>query len=597
MKTFNNIILGLIGLLALNSCEQGIDSLTEVDPGPDTTAPSVQISSPSEGSAVKVNEEFATITIQFEAQDDIELGSVEVWLNGVQLSTYNSFVDYRKLIVDDLVYDQLADGSHELSVVATDLDGKSTTETVNFTKEPAYISKYDGELLYMPFDGGFVDLLSFEEATQNGTPLTSEETLAGSGSYLGTEGAYLTLDPERFKNAEFSAIFWLKLNAVPDRAGILAMSPPLNETGGNVLTSGFRFFRENAGGKQRFKLNVGTGAGNSWFDGGEAADVEATTEEWINLAFTISGSEAVVYIDGQVVSQGVLTGIDWTDVNILSIMSGAPNFSGWNHLSDQSMMDELRIFDRAISQEEVQQIIMDDSGIVISDYPPTFNGEKFYMPFDGDYRNLFTDTEADIVGDPKFAAASAAGNDAYAGAEGSYLTYPTDGLTSDTFSATFWYKVNPEPGRAGILVAGPEDTEKEGYPDVQNLRTSGFRFFREGDATRQIFKLNVGTGEADIWVDGGDAAAFDPTGSGWVHMAITISENTATIYFDGVEVASNALSAPLDWTGCDLFSIGSGAPRFTEWGHLSDQSFIDELRFYDKALTPEEIQEIRNHDL
>ncbi|MBC6997269.1 LamG-like jellyroll fold domain-containing protein [Cytophaga sp. FL35] len=597
MKTFNNILLGLIGLLVLNSCEQGIDSLTEVDPGPDTTAPSVQISSPSEGAAVKVNEELATITIQFEAQDDIELGSVEVWLNGVRLSTYNNFVDYRKLIVDDLVYDQLADGSHELSVVATDLDGKSTTETVNFTKEPAYISKYDGELLYMPFDGGFVDLLSFEEAAQNGTPLTSEETLAGSGSYLGAEGAYLTLDPERFKNAEFSAIFWLKLNAVPDRAGILAMSPPLNETGGNVLTSGFRLFRENSNGNQKIVLNVGTGDSNTPLNGWEVAEVDPNRDEWVNIAISISQTNSTLFIDGQLVRIDEISGIDWTDVNVLSIMSGAPNFSGWNHLSDQSMMDELRIFDRAISQEEVQQIIMDDSGIVISDYPPTFNGEKFYMPFDGDYKNLFTDTEADIVGDPKFAAEGAAGNDAYAGAEGSYLTYPSTGLTSDTFSATFWYKVNPEPGRAGILVAGPEDTEKEGYPDVQNLRTSGFRFLREGDATRQIFKLNVGTGDAEVWVDGGDAAAFDPTGSGWVHMAITISENTATIYFDGEAVASNTLSAPLDWAGCDLFSIGSGAPRFTEWGHLSDQSFIDELRFFDKALTPEEIQAIRNQDL
>jgi hypothetical protein len=36
----------------------------------------------------------------------------------------------------------------------------------------------------------------------------------------------------------------------------------------------------------------------------------------------------------------------------------------------------------------------------------------------------------------------------------------------------------------------------------------------------------------------------------------------------------------------------SGAPRFTEWGHLSDLSYLDELYFFDVALTQEEIQTI-----
>jgi hypothetical protein len=43
-------------------------------------------------------------------------------------------------------------------------------------------------------------------------------------------------------------------------------------------------------------------------------------------------------------------------------------------------------------------------------------------------------------------------------------------------------------------------------------------------------------------------------------------------------------------------SIGSGEPRFNEWGHLSDNSLIDELRIYNKALTASQIKEIVNHD-
>jgi hypothetical protein len=39
-------------------------------------------------------------------------------------------------------------------------------------------------------------------------------------------------------------------------------------------------------------------------------------------------------------------------------------------------------------------------------------------------------------------------------------------------------------------------------------------------------------------------------------------------------------------------SIGSGAPRFNEWGHLSDLSLIDEVRIYNKALPASEIERL-----
>ncbi|HOI50435.1 MAG TPA: LamG domain-containing protein, partial [Prolixibacteraceae bacterium] len=158
---------------------------------------------------------------------------------------------------------------------------------------------------------------------------------------------------------QFSAVFWMKINATPDRAGILVVGPPdeANPNEPNNRTSGFRFFRENAAGKQRFKLNAGDGTADTWFDGQAAADVDPTTGAWVHMAFTISGSECVVYIDGEVVKQGSFPGISWTGCDIMSIMSGAPRFTGWSHLSDLSLMDELRIFNKALTQAEIKTII------------------------------------------------------------------------------------------------------------------------------------------------------------------------------------------------------------------------------------------------
>jgi hypothetical protein len=110
---------------------------------------------------------------------------------------------------------------------------------------------------------------------------------------------------------------------------------------------------------QRFKLNVGDGTADTWFDGAANADVDPTTNEWVHFAFSISKTEAVVYIDGEIVSQGAFTGISWDGCDILSIMSGAPRFTEWGHLSDASYMDELRLFNKALSQVDVQAIMND----------------------------------------------------------------------------------------------------------------------------------------------------------------------------------------------------------------------------------------------
>ena len=104
-------------------------------------------------------------------------------------------------------------------------------------------------------------------------------------------------------------------------------------------------------------MNAGNGTADSWFDGGAAAQVDPSTGEWVHMAFTISGTECVVYIDGEEVKQGEFGGIDWTGCDILTIGSGAPRFTGWDHKSDLSLIDELRIFDKALSKDEIMTII------------------------------------------------------------------------------------------------------------------------------------------------------------------------------------------------------------------------------------------------
>ena len=109
----------------------------------------VVISFPLEGSVIQVTEAVTTVDIKFEATDDIELSEVTIDFDNSKIATFNEFLDYRRF-VGEYSYDQVTDGAHTITVTATDKEGKTGSATVNFTKEPAYVPIYDGEILYMP---------------------------------------------------------------------------------------------------------------------------------------------------------------------------------------------------------------------------------------------------------------------------------------------------------------------------------------------------------------------------------------------------------------------------------------------------------------
>jgi hypothetical protein len=576
MKNIKNIIACLFFLAIAAACNEGIDPITAVDPGPDATAPVITIKYPTEGVKIQVPELITSVNIQFEATDDIELKSVSVLMDGTEIVSYTEFKDYRRA-VKEYLYNKVSNGAHTLTVKATDLQGKVTSTSVKFEKKPPYVPLYAGETFYMPFDGDYVEKISFKAATVVGAPGFTGTGLKGINSYSGAADSYLTFPLAGLTGTEFSAEFWVKLNAAPDRSGLISISP-----GGEDRTKGLRFFREGSATSQRFKLNVGTGAGETWNDGG----LLAPSNEWAHLAFTVSQTKCTIYINGAVAASVNNTGIDWTGCSTISIFSGAPGFSYWGHNADQSKFDELRFFNKALTQSEIQTIIQNDSP-----YVPKYSGEVFYMPFEGSYKDLVSNTTATKVGSPLFADGKK--GQAYAGAANSYLTFPTTTLKSSNFSTVFWAKINSAPDRAGILVMGPEDKANAGYPATQNNRNSGFRFFREGSATSQIFKLNAGNGTADSWFDGGSAATVTPITTDWVHMAFTISGTECVVYING-EIAKKGSFGGIDWTGCDLLSIMSGAPRFTEWSHFSDLGMMDELRIFNKALSQDEVKTIMN---
>jgi hypothetical protein len=361
MKLKQSLIIASLLLVAF-ACKDGyLDDINKVDPGEDVENPDVSINFPIEGSEVRALTDVMPINIRVAAADDIEVKTIKVSLDGTEIGLFDAadFIDYRNAEVS-FTHPTLNNGAHVLSVTATDAAGKTSTETVNFEKVPPYEASYDGEIFYMPFDGDYTELVTLNTATKVGLPTFSEDNVTDGKSYKGVSGGYVTYPISGLTlGEEFSVSFWYKINAAPDRAGIISISAPNPDVpGDNNLKTGFRLFREGSATNQAITANVGFGTDGAWITG--AAINPTTTTGWVHIVLTIAPTRVAIYFNGNVASQKTdFTGIVWPTDAPLSIASGMPNFKAWNHLSDASLIDEIRIFNKALTEAEVEAIYED----------------------------------------------------------------------------------------------------------------------------------------------------------------------------------------------------------------------------------------------
>jgi hypothetical protein len=218
----------------------------------------------------------------------------------------------------------------------------------------------DGQMFYLSFDEDLEDFQSLMEAAVVGSP-TFFDGKSGK-AYAGATNSYLTFDVANMAaplGSSMTFIFWYKVNATPDRAGLLVIGPPHEGNPANAQnnrTAGIRIFRENAGGKQRVKANIGNGTADSWLDGGAKADLDPATAGWVHIALVLTPTKASFYMKGEEVAAANFTGISWNGCDIMSIGSGAPRFNEWGHLSDLSLIDELRIYNKALPASEIERL-------------------------------------------------------------------------------------------------------------------------------------------------------------------------------------------------------------------------------------------------
>lgn len=245
----------------------------------------------------------------------------------------------------------------------------------------------------------------------------------------------------------------------------------------------------------------------------------------------------------------------------------------------------ISLFSLAVIFSSCQDLDRPELGDYPSDqqnYTPK-DGEKLYVPFENTfYLNLFSGAPASKVGTTSLGSPKV-GNSSFMGAENAYISYPVKGLYSNAgISFAFWYKVNAVPDRAGLI------TINDNTNDGDENRNQGLRIFREGNATKQRIKLNLGISVGDSYNDG---AELDVNGN-WVYITVTVSPTTSKIYFNGALKNTATYTNTFDFSTSTKMVVGSGGPSFSYYNHKSDLSLIDELRVFDKVLSQADIDNL-----
>jgi uncharacterized delta-60 repeat protein len=214
---------------------------------------------------------------------------------------------------------------------------------------------WEGLLAYYPFNG---DANDASGNGNNGTPLNTQFTidrfgaanaaLAFNGIKTSSGSMLLLTNPLFNLGQDYTVNFWFKANTLPQQCGLF-----------NGLNTGSGIgmgFDNNAPGYIVCNIGPGNAYWTEVYHHGLKQDYQAG--QWYSLSLTKSGSVYSIYIDGLL-----------EDVQTISAAAGydfsfEPLIGAYDQAGDDvfnGAIDDVRIYDRALSSAEVQQLYVFES--------------------------------------------------------------------------------------------------------------------------------------------------------------------------------------------------------------------------------------------
>ncbi len=209
----------------------------------------------------------------------------------------------------------------------------------------------DGLMAYYPFDGNANDLSgNGNNATVYGAQLTTDRFGGTNLAYL-FDGFNDTIEAPHSASLDITGPItvscWVKAENTYWRSGLVIKAPDHDPSVGYHLRSGY----------DKAHLGLYYGVGGTHYGAGAASNTSITDDQWRLVTGTYDGSTIRMYVDGQLETSTPYTA--GYDSNTAALQIGhyyypyADGHGGRNDVSLNGAIDDVRIYDRALSATEV----------------------------------------------------------------------------------------------------------------------------------------------------------------------------------------------------------------------------------------------------
>jgi hypothetical protein len=311
---------------------------------PDTVPPAVSLTGPADGATVS-----GTVTVSATASDNVGVVGVQFRLDGVNLGVEDTSSPFSTSWITAIV----ADGAHTITAVARDAAGNTTVSA------PRSVIVNNGAIL-----AGLIAAYAFDEGSGrtpvDSSPLGNRGTLMGGASWApGRYGSALATNDTGFAEAVdlqaltpgTSATFeaWVYLTRPPD--GLVSIINKWSQSADDEFLFGVALNRRP---HFAWKTTGATSWGNTSYNETTAGAGQVPVGAWTHVALVREGSTLTFYINGDVVATATVMDTNpFRDGRNTLRIGGqgrgavSPYFPGF--------VDDVRIYNRALSQTEVQR--------------------------------------------------------------------------------------------------------------------------------------------------------------------------------------------------------------------------------------------------
>jgi len=304
--------------------------------------------------------------------------------------------------------------------------------------------------------------------------------------------------------------------------------------------------------------------GGAWAGGMcETAAGVVPADQWTHVAVTGDGTNFRIYVNGVLSQESAFQTTDGS--NATYYIGGDPPTTGESY---SGMADEVRIYDRALSADEVSELAVKavDPSLVI------------YYSFD-DVGEIVADQSGKghdgvVIGEVT-AEPEGMYNGAANFASGSYLdldgaSFPAEDIPTSAMTLAAWIKIANTGGDHEIFNARASDESWVIHPEPKS--SGDIRWLLRSYGGTTIFEIRAGT---ITWDE-------------WLHFAGTYDKETAkaALYINGELIEEMDVASPADIAG----DWGLGARvGLTIDNARPFTGLMDEFRMYTRALSQDEI--------